>query len=91
MDKDCCNMQNAISNRKTTLIGLMFGVGGAVIGAGLMYMLDPDRGRRRRELVRRKVVDTVAIAGDKFVETKEIIADQAQKLFEDAGSLLKTN
>ena len=29
-------------------------VSGATLGAGLMYLLDPDRGRRRRALVRGK-------------------------------------
>ena len=33
-------------------IGLV--LGGAVLGALAMYMLDPDRGRRRRALVRDK-------------------------------------
>ena len=27
-------------------------VGGAGLGAGLMYLLDPDKGRRRRALIR---------------------------------------
>jgi len=29
---------------------------GALVGAGLMYMLDPDRGRRRRALLRDQLV-----------------------------------
>lgn len=33
-------------------------VGGMVIGAGLMYLLDPDRGRRRRAMVRDQMVST---------------------------------
>jgi uncharacterized membrane protein len=31
-------------------------IGGVVIGAGLMYLLDPDRGRRRRTLVKDQMV-----------------------------------
>jgi uncharacterized membrane protein len=33
-------------------------VGGMVIGAGLMYLLDPDRGRRRRAMVRDQMVSS---------------------------------
>ena len=39
-------------------------VGGAGIGAGLMYLWDPDRGRRRRALVRDQFVHSANIAGD---------------------------
>jgi hypothetical protein len=31
-------------------------LGGLALGAGLMYMLDPERGRRRRALLRDKLV-----------------------------------
>jgi osmotically-inducible protein OsmY len=31
-------------------------LGGVALGAGMMYMLDPDRGRRRRSLARDKFV-----------------------------------
>jgi BON domain len=38
-------------------------LGGVGIGAGLMYMLDPDRGRRRRALMRDKIVRGVNETG----------------------------
>jgi hypothetical protein len=41
-------------------LGLIAGIG---LGAGLMYVLDPDRGGRRRAVARDKVVHTVKKAG----------------------------
>ncbi|HEU0199373.1 MAG TPA: SRPBCC family protein [Burkholderiaceae bacterium] len=37
---------------------------GFALGAGLMYMLDPDRGRRRRALLRDRVQHTAHLIGD---------------------------
>lgn len=73
---------------KTPLIGIAAGISGLAIGAGLMYVLDPDRGKRRRDLIRRKVSDTVATAEDKLHESKEAITDRAQKLLHDAKSTI---
>ena len=39
-------------------------VTGAALGAGAMYVLDPDRGRRRRALARGKIVRLVHTGGD---------------------------
>lgn len=38
-------------------------LGGAGLGAGLMYLLDPDGGRRRRALVRDKAVHGLKVGG----------------------------
>jgi gas vesicle protein len=39
-------------------------VGGIWLGAGLMYLLDPDRGKRRRNAIRDKATDVMDKAGD---------------------------
>src|SRR5262245_20541144 len=48
-------MRTERSHRVSTKV-----VAGALVGAGAMYMLDPDRGRRRRALLRDKVQSSVA-------------------------------
>ena len=51
-------------NRVTTLIG----VGG--LGAGLMYVFDPDRGKRRRALLRNKAQHAARVAIDAGGKTR---------------------
>ncbi|MCL4708780.1 YtxH domain-containing protein [bacterium] len=43
---------------------LFFIAGGMWLGAGLMYLLDPDRGKRRRDMIRNKATDVMEQAGD---------------------------
>lgn len=40
--------------------------GGITLGAGLMYLMDPDRGKRRWDLIRNKATDALEQAGDAF-------------------------
>ncbi|CAN5291620.1 hypothetical protein BH24GEM2_BH24GEM2_16520 [soil metagenome] len=56
---------------------------GLVVGAGLMYVLDPDRGRRRRALVR----DQVVSAGHSFEELGETVSAKARHLRNQAAGL----
>jgi uncharacterized membrane protein len=44
-------------------------IGGIILGAGAMYLLDPDRGTRRRSLLRDQVVHTGHKLGDGLAAT----------------------
>src|SRR2546423_7524759 len=70
-------------NRGLTLIG---GIG---LGAGLMYVLDPDRGRRRRALVRDKVARVINKTRDATGKTLRDTRHRARGLVAGARSLLK--
>jgi uncharacterized membrane protein len=70
-------------NRGLTLIG---GIG---LGAGLMYVLDPDRGRRRRALMRDKATRVINKTGDATGTTLRDTRHRARGLVAGAKSLLK--
>jgi uncharacterized membrane protein len=53
-------------------------LGAAGIGAALMYFLDPDRGARRRALVRDKVVHAAHVTGDSASATRRDIANRTR-------------
>lgn len=57
--------------------GLTFGAG-LGLGTGLMFLLDPDRGRRRRALLRDKCVWSARKTGEAFAVTKRDLANRAQ-------------
>ncbi len=68
-------------NTKTFLSGIG-------IGAGLMYLLDPDRGKRRRSLVQDQVVRGWGKAGDAIQSTAQDVGNRARGLGAEARSLL---
>ncbi len=51
---------------------------GAGLGAGLMYLLDPDRGNRRRALLRDKVTHTLHRAADTADEAQRDLRNRMQ-------------
>src|SRR5688500_2164523 len=53
-------------------------MGGLGLGAALMYFLDPERGTRRRHLVRDQVVHAGRVAGDALDTTGRDLRDRAQ-------------
>jgi uncharacterized membrane protein len=62
--------------------------GGLGIGAGLMYLLDPDRGRRRRAQLRDRVTSAVNRAACQANATAGDIAHRARGLMAEARTML---
>src|SRR5947209_8630919 len=61
---------------------------GAAIGAGLMYLFDPSRGRTRRARIRDKAVHVWNETGDTIEGKTRDIANRAQGILHDATSIL---
>lgn len=59
--------------------GLTFGAG-VGLGTGLMFLLDPDRGRRRRAMLRDKCVWSARKTGEAFEVTARDLRNRAQGL-----------
>lgn len=53
-------------------------LGGAGIGAGAMYLLDPDRGRRRRSLIKDKLRHSVRLQRDVAVKGARDLAHRSE-------------
>src|SRR2546423_13281117 len=65
---------------------LLSGVGA---GTALMYMLDPERGARRRALVRDKAVSLANKTPDAFGATARDLSNRARGLVSEAGAMLR--
>jgi hypothetical protein len=63
-------------------------LGGVGLGAGLMYLLDPDGGRRRRALARDKAVHGLKVSGKALRRTSADLGNRTRGLVAEAGSLL---
>jgi uncharacterized membrane protein len=57
------------------------------LGAGLMYLFDPARGKRRRALIRDKAAHGVNKTGDAIGKTSRDLSHRARGVLADAGSL----
>lgn len=64
-------------------------VSGLGLGAGLMYMLDPDRGRRRRVLARRQVASYRHWTDHLLDQTRRTLGQQSHTLGRQARGLLE--
>ena len=63
-------------------------LGGIGVGAALMYIFDPDDGRRRRALIRDKAVGLSNDAKRVIDKRSRDISNRAQGLVHDARSLI---
>jgi uncharacterized membrane protein len=68
---------------------LPYAAGAAGIGAGLMYLLDPDRGARRRALVRDKSVHAVHRLNDLLDKSARDLTYRARGLAAEARSTVR--
>ncbi len=62
---------------------------GAGLGAGLMYLLDPQGGRGRRALARDKSVSALKTGGKAAAKTSRQLGDKSRELVSQAGSKLR--
>jgi len=62
---------------------------GAGIGAGLMYLLDPQGGKQRRALARDKAVHACSVSGQAVKKTSVDLAHRGRGLMTSAGSRLR--
>ena len=68
------------------------GIGlGAGLGAGLMYLLDPDRGSRRRAIARDKITSAVNRTGQAIGEKSRDLRNRARGIAAETGSLLRSS
>src|SRR3982750_4159873 len=72
-------------NRELTLLA-----GGIGLGAALMYLLDPDRGRRRRALVRDQLASVVNKTPDAMATTARDLSNRARGLAAEARSMFSS-
>jgi hypothetical protein len=64
-------------------------LGGVGLGAGLMYLLDPDGGRRRRALARDKAVHGLKVSGKALRRTSIDVGNRTRGLVAGAASRLR--
>src|SRR5688500_2666263 len=75
--------EGVFMNKKIALIG------GLGLGAALMYLLDPDRGRGRRELIREKAEGAANKAGEYAEKMSQDIRDRASEVVAEAKAIFK--
>ena len=70
--------------------GLAF-LGGLALGVGLMYYLDPDRGRRRRALVRDKATHLTHVTQDAVSAKARDLRNRAKGAVAETASAFRSD
>lgn len=63
--------------------------GGLALGAGLMYVFDPQRGRRRRAMLRDQTVHALNVAGTAYDKTTTDLGNRAGGALAELGARLR--
>src|SRR4051812_35460302 len=79
--------ESLMDKQKWSLVGSA-GLG-AGVGAGLMYLLDPQGGRRRRAVARDKSVSALKTGGQAAAKTSRHLGNKTKGLVAQAGSRLR--
>lgn len=77
--------------RRTDMVGRTAGflVGGAALGAALMYLLDPTGGRRRRALLRDQAMHLAHEAGDAAGMTARDVRNRGQGMLAETRDMFR--
>jgi uncharacterized membrane protein len=79
-------------NKRTKQMNQQTGIiGGMAAAAGLMYFLDPNRGRRRRALVRDKAVSLSGESGDVLRKAGRDVSNRVAGTVANARSLVRSS
>lgn len=62
---------------------------GAGVGAGVMFLLDPDRGKRRRALLRDKAIHLTRVGGNTFGKISRDVRNRAIGVASEIRASLK--
>lgn len=70
-------------------VAIASGLGGLSLGAGLMYLLDPDRGNRRRALIRDQAAHLTHQAGDAMGARAKDVGNRARGVVAETTARLR--
>jgi hypothetical protein len=82
--------QRYFNNFNSEYAGMVWpALGGVALGAGLMYILDPDRGSSRRAYTRDKVTSAVNKTGRAIGKKSRDIKKRAHGIVAETGSFFR--